>query len=204
MKKIKYIVLLLAVSFLGSCEDDGGESKINATEGVVANLVKAQDADQIIDFLGVQAGNQSNLKFDVNIAQGSSTSNNITGFYATTVTNTDGEEESRVYNTVLFDNATLPGTFSLDTDGLINAFTELNNQNDIKLGDVLTISTSHVLGNGTEVKILNDDSSPNIGSNIRTQPLFTPIISYPVSCPSDLAGNYIATITATSGDISAY
>lgn len=194
MKNIKIITLFVTLLTLGvSCEKDGGTSKIALEEGAAPNLVKDASSDQIIDLNKVTNGESVNLVFNAEVAQGNPASTDIVGIY-TTLT-------GPVYRATLFSNATLPGDFTLTVDEIIAAFSELNSINDIQLGDVLTVTARFTMADGSVLEIVSPDGiTGGTGTNIATTVLFATVINYPVSCPSNLGGNYTVVSNGASTD----
>lgn len=182
MKKIKIILLALVIIFGVSCDDDGGSSVIELHEGAVPDMVKDASSDQIIDLVKVVNGDPVTLVFNAKVAQGNPATTDIVGYYKT--------QAGPVYNTVLFSDVSLPQDFTLTTDDIVSAFAELNSTDDILLGDILSISTRFTMPDGTVLNIINDDGTSHTGTNISSTVLFTTVIDYPVSCPSDLSGVY--------------
>ena len=57
MKKIKLILVsLFAVAMTLSCDDDGGDSKINVQEGAIPNIQKVEGSESFINLSELQAG----------------------------------------------------------------------------------------------------------------------------------------------------
>lgn len=194
MKKIKYIVFAItSLVILASCDNDGGTSVIPLDEGAAPNMVKVGTTDQIIDLIKVTNGEPVSLGFTAEVAQGNPVSTDIVGIY-TAIT---GE----VYRADLFANATLPSEFTLTVPEIVGAFSELTSADDIQVGDVLTITARFTMDNGSVLEILSPDGvSGGTGTNIATTVLFNTLINYPVSCPSDLAGNYTVVSSGFSTD----
>ncbi len=191
MKKIQIIVLALVTVMLGiSCEDDGGTAAITLEDGVVPNMQKSATGETIIDLVKINNNEPVNLEFSAEVAQGNPASTDIVAVYRTLA--------GPVYSTTLFSNVTLPQDYTLSTNDIVAAFTELNTSADIMLGDVLTITTRFTRPDGTVLNIVNDDGTSNTGSNIQTTVLFASVINYPVSCPTMLEGNYTSTVIATN------
>lgn len=190
MKKIKIIACILIIAMLGnSCQNDGGESFIPLNDGVVPNMQKLATGEAFIDLFKIEDGDPVNLEFSAEVAQGTPASTDVVGIYRTAA--------GPVYNATLFSGATLPQNYSLNTNDILAAFTELNSSDDIKLGDILTITTRFTMPDGTVLNIVNEDGTSNTGSNIQTTVLFASVINYPVTCPSDLGGTYLVTSTAS-------
>ncbi|GAA4270849.1 hypothetical protein U6A24_03040 [Aquimarina gracilis] len=190
MKKLYIILLTATLMFSVSCENDGGDAFIPLEDGVVPNMQKSATGETIIDLVKVNNNELVTLEFSAEIAQGTPASTDIVGIYATAA--------GPVYSTTLFSDVTLPQDFTLTTDDIIGAFTELTSGSDIKLGDVLTITARFTRPDGTVLNIVNDDGTSNTGSNIQTTVLFASVITYPVSCPTMLEGNYTSTVIASS------
>lgn len=68
------------------------------------------------------------------------------------------------------------------------------------MGDKLSISISAVRSDGTELNLLNPDGTDNFNSNIKNSGLFTTVINYSVSCPSDIGGIYDVVSSGFSTD----
>lgn len=194
MKKIRYILLVIAtITFAISCEDDGGTSVIPLDEGAAPNMVKDASSSQIIDLIKLTNGEAITLGFKAEVAQGKPASTDIVGIYTTAA--------GPVYRADLFSNATLPGDFSLTVPDIVSAFSEITSTADIQLGDVLTITTRFTMDNGAVLEILSPDGvTGGTGTNIATTVLFTTVINYPVSCPSDIGGNYTVVSSGFSTD----
>jgi len=90
----------------------------------------------------------------------------------------------------LFSNVSLPQDFDLSINDIVGAFAELNSLKAVLLADVISITAKFTMSDGTVLNILNDDSTNNTSTNIQTTSLFTTIINYSVSCPSDIGGVY--------------
>lgn len=195
MKKIQIVLLTLVIIIGISCENDGGTSVIPLNDGAVPNMVKSPTAEQFIDLVKIINGETVNLGFNAEVAQGNPASIDIVGVYTTLA--------GSVYNAVLFSNVTLPQDFTMTSDDIVAAFAELNSTSDILLGDILTITTRFTMADGTVLNIVNDDGTSNTGTNIQTTVLFTTIITYPVSCPTMLEGNYISTVISSNVSIPA-
>jgi len=188
MKKIQIIFLAFMTLMFGvSCENDGGTSLVSLSEGAVPNMVKSPVADPIIDLLSIINGDPVNLAFSAEVAQGKPVSTDIVGVYKALA--------GPVYNATLFNDVNLPQDFTLTGDDIVAAFAELTSTSDILLGDVLSITARFTMADGTVLNIINDDGTNNTGTNIQTTVLFTSVINYPVSCPSDLSGTYLVTST---------
>jgi len=183
MKKIKLIVTFLAVTLLvPSCQDDGGDSKLEVSQGAIADVQKDNSTDSFIDLIAINEGASINIGFTVDKKLGDVTSMDVVAFYI----KSSGETSKGV----LFTNVTtFPATFNITQEDLYTAFDVLNVPSDFEVGDQLIITTDLTLSNGNVVNTINDEGIPNYGSNLSTPP-FSPVQSYNVACPSDLAGTY--------------
>lgn len=194
MKNLKYIIatLIVAITFV-SCKNDGGTSVINLREGAVPNISKADNLDGFFNLLELADGNDVQIGFNLDIAQGEVTSADVVGFYLT---------GSSVYGPVTIKSGvtTFPYSQSLDQNEVVALFDELNSTDDLLLADNLLITAKLYLKDGTYIKMFNDDGTRNYGSDIHTSGQYTTSLSYPVSCPSDLGGDYTVVSNGTSSD----
>lgn len=189
MKKIQHtITILCLLLFLPSCENDGGDSKINSQNGALPNIQKLDKTDTFIDLLGVQDGDDFNLGFSVDLALGEISSMNIIAFY--TKANGTITKATLASNIVSF-----PATLTLTRDDIYDAFNNVNNPEDFQSGDKLTITADITLKNGTILKIINDDGTNNFSSNIATSDLYKVFQTYNVTCASYLGGTYTYSTT---------
>lgn len=191
MKNLKIILaFMMLATFIISCDDDGGTSKIDIQEGGVTNITKNTNFSEIIDLNDIRNGDEVQIGFDVDVFYGNVVSADVVGFYKT--------------SNDLFGPVTLvsgitqfPTEVTLDQDDIIAAFAELNSRDDIQLADELIVSTRLLLADGSEINLINNDGTRNYGSDIHTSAFFNAQVSYPVSCPSDLGGVYNV---VTNGD----
>lgn len=183
MKNLKILLLTMVLAiFSVSCEDDGGTSFIPLQEGAVPNMVKSTSTDAFYNLIKLNNGENVAVTFNAEVAQGSPASADVVGVYTTAA--------GSVYSATLFSNVTLPQEFTLAISDIVAAFSEINDASDIQVGDNIAITTRFTLDDGTVLNILNDDGTSGTGANIQTTVLFTTVINYPVSCPSDLGGTY--------------
>lgn len=188
MKKIKLIFAsLFALVVVLSCNDDGGDSKLNLQTGAVPDIRKVEGSSAIINLQEIQEGNEISISFSTKIAQGNVSSINIIAFYF------KGEDFEKV--TLAENVTTFPLTITLSKQDLIDKFSLLNADEDFILGDRLRVSADIVLADGTAVKLLNDDGSQNFGPDISNASLYNVSTTYIVSCPSDLGGEFAFTTT---------
>jgi hypothetical protein len=191
MRTIKILLFTIAIGVLSfSCDKDGGSSTLELENGAVPNFIKDASSDQIFDLTKVLNGTPLNLSFNASVAQGSVVSSDIIATYATLA--------GPVYKSTLFTNVALPSDFSLTTNDVIAAFTEINSTDDFQLGDVLTISTRFTMSDGRVLSLINDDGTDNTGTTLSNSKLVTIKISYPVSCPTMLEGNYTSTVISSN------
>lgn len=200
MKKIKLILVsLFAVAMTLSCDDDGGDSKINVQEGAIPNIQKVEGSESFINLSELQAGNDISISVDLSIARGLKhvASVNVVGFYI----KADGTIEKGILASNL---TTFPAVVLIKKETLLNTFTNLDTADDFAIGDELKISTDITLKDGTVLKLLKDDSTQNYGADIANSTQITPPInvtqSYFVSCPSDLGGTYSVVTSGASTD----
>ena len=190
MKTIKILLFTIAIGVLSfSCENDGGDSVRVLEAGSTPDMNKLVGSAGIIDLVRMTSGEVLTLSFNAAVSSGSVTPSSI-DVIASFVT-----LEGPVYNATLFSNASLPSDYNITTNDIVAAFTELNSTADIKLGDVLRISTRFTMPDGRVLSILNDDGTDNTGTTLSNSKLITVVINYPVSCPSDLAGTYLVSST---------
>jgi len=189
MKTNKYIILLLTIlAFTYACDDDGGDSAIDLIEVAIPNMTKIADSPTFIDLNKLNDGDPVSISFSAEVAQGTPSKTDVMGVYATTA--------GPVYTAVLDENAQLPSDYTFTADDLVAAFAELNSTADIKLGDVLSVSTRFTVSNDLVIDIVDADGSSGTGTNPQNNVLFNPVITYPVSCPTALEGNYTSTVIA--------
>ena len=184
MKKLKYIFLsLLALSLAVSCNDDGGDSRLNLASSAVPDIQKAEGSEAIINLLEIQEGNDISISFTADVAQGTISSMDVVGYYF----KGDGSVEKAV---LANDVTTFPSTVTLNKQQLIDSFEGLSGDADFVLGDQLVITADLTLNDGTVVSMLTEDGARNFGTDIMNSPLYSVMQTYNISCPSDLGGTY--------------
>lgn len=189
MKNFQYVILQIIITlFLFSCDDNGGNSVLTLEDGIVPNMQKDPSTDAFLDLIKLNNGENISVKFSADIAQGEAVSTDIIATYSALST-------GDVYNTILFEDVTLPNDFTISISDIVTAFTELTSSDDIELGDVLSITTSFVRKDGSVLNLLNADGSDNFSTVVKNSKLFTTVINYPVSCPSDIGGTYLVSST---------
>ncbi|WP_417785539.1 hypothetical protein [Tenacibaculum sp.] len=193
LKKISLLLVLVSFTFF-SCEDDGGTSKIDLIEGVIPNLSKSLEADQIIDFQKLTNNEPISLKFNIDIHSGNPQSSDVVALYKK-------RSDGSIFYALLEENADLPKEYSMTPQSIVDLFSELNSVNDIELGDVVTLTARFTLNDGTLLNIINEEGDFVVGTNIQNNTsLYTISLNYPVSCVSDLAGTYSVLSSGTSTD----
>lgn len=194
MKKIKLIFTILAISLLvTSCDNDGGDSKLDLEVGAVPDINKIDDTDSFINLLALNDGATIDLGFTIKVGQGEISSLDVIGFYV--------KGNGDVYRAVLAnDLTTFPATFNLSQNDLFEAFAELNSASDFEIGDKLIVTADMLLKNGSVINILNTDASTNYGQDIANSQKYTVTQTFNVSCPSELEGTYSVLSSGSSTD----
>jgi len=184
MKNLKIILaFMMLATFIVSCDDDGGTSKIDIQEGGVTNITKNTNFSEIINLNDIRNGDEVQIGFAVDVFYGNVVSADVVGFYKTS-------DDLFGPVTLVSGITQFPTEVTLGQDDIIAAFEELNSRDDIQLADELIVSTRLLLADGSEINLINSDGTRNYGSDIHTSAFFNAQVSYPVSCPSDLAGTY--------------
>jgi hypothetical protein len=190
MKKLKLILTSLAlVLFVAACENDGGDSKVELTNGATPNVKKITTTDTSINLLAIKNDIPINIGFTVGVGFGNVTSMDVVGIYT---------KGTVVEKAVIKANlTTFPATVNINQTDLINAFSFLNSKADFSITDKLTISTDIVLNDGRKVEMFNSKGVRNFGADISNSLLFSVSQNYVVSCPltdaSLFNGNYKVT-----------
>lgn len=195
MKNIKKLFAILTLLMLVlSCENDGGDSKLDLKYGAVVDIQKTANSDTFIDLVTLQNGGDINLSFTINKSVGEIASLDVIGLYI----KSDG---TTIYKgTFSTDVETFPYSLNINKQKIFNAFSEVNSSEDFETGDQLTITAVITLKNGTVIQLINDDGSNNFSSNIATSNLYKLFQTYNVSCPSELEGTYNVISSGTSTD----
>lgn len=194
MKKIKYILLsLLALSLVVSCNDDGGDSKLNLSTSSVPDIQKTEGSEAIINLLAIQEGEDISVSFTADVGLGTVSSMDIVGYY---FAGEDSVEKVILANDV----TTFPVSITLSKQQLIDTFAALNSDSDFVLGDQLVITADLTLTDGTIVNMLTEEGGRNFGTDIQNSPLYSVTQTYSVSCPSDLGGTYTSVSSGESTD----
>lgn len=190
MKRVKIIFTGMLLAFISfSCENDGGTSVIDLSEGAVPNIKKIANTDKGINIVALKAGQNINIGLKVSVGTGDVESMNIIGVY------TKGTVVEKA--TIKTNITGFPATVNISQIDLFNAFTILNSANDVDLTDKLIISADLKLKNGTIIKMFNDKGVANYGADVANSLEYSVMQEYIVSCPltdaSIFNGNYKVT-----------
>ncbi len=193
MKKIKYFIIILIAFSMFSCTSDGGTSVIDLRVGAVSNIEKDTNLDGFINLLALEAGNDVQIGFTINVAQGDVRSLDVVGFYFS---------GNNVYGPVTIKSGvtSFPYTQTLNQNELVALFDELNTINDMVVSDKLLVTSKLYLNDGTFINLFNDNGTRNYGGDVNSSVQYTTNITFPVSCPSNLAGTYSVVSNGTSTD----
>jgi len=194
MKNLKYFIIITIVSLITfSCENEGGTSAIDLRIGAVPNIEKETSLNGFFNLLELEAGNDVQVGFTINIAQGDVSSADVVGFYFS---------GANVYGPVTIKNGitSFPYSQTLDQNELLALFSELNSIADILVGDTLLVTSKLYLNDGTFINLFNDDGTRNYGSDVHTSSQFSTNVTFPISCPSNLGGTYSVVSNGTSTD----
>lgn len=194
MKNLKYFIIITIVSLITfSCENDGGTSVIDLRIGAVSNIEKNASLNGFLNLLELEAGNDVQVGFTINIFQGDVTSADAVGFYFS---------GANVYGpvTIKAGISAFPYSQTLDQNELLALFSELNSISDIIVGDKLLVTSKLYLNDGTFINIFNDDGTRNYGSDVHGSSQFSTNVTFPISCPSNLGGTYAVVSNGTSTD----
>lgn len=179
----KIFALLTFLMLTISCENDGGDSKIDTQYGALVNVQKTATTDAFINILALENNEDISLGFTIDVALGDIASLDIIGLY----TKLDGTILKGNFATGIKE---LPYTVNFDQNDIINTFDGLNATSDIQIGEKLTISAILTLKDGRVLKLLNDDGSINFTSKINNTNIYKNFQVYNVSCGSFLGGIY--------------
>lgn len=184
MKNIKILFTSLLFTVIAiSCDNDGGTSVINVTEGAIPDLRKESTTDQGINIIALQNNEDINLGLNLKIATGQVASMNVVGYFT---------QSGVVKKAVIQSNvSSFPAKLSYKTADLVKAFPTFKS---FGLNDKLIISADLTLTNGTVIKTFNDDGTPNYGADIANSTIWKVSQTYTALCPLEDAslfdGNY--------------
>lgn len=175
-----------------SCNDDGGDSNLNTNPGATPNITKDATKDGFIDLIAIENAGEANIGFTIDKGHGDIASMDIILYYIS---------GTSVNRTLLEANvSTFPKTYSLTQNDLIEAFDNLNSAADFKLADQVVVTADITLTNGTILKMYSDDFKRNFGTDVSNSSQYKVSQVFPVSCPSDLGGNYKVVSSGNSTD----
>lgn len=160
-----------------SCENDGGTSVIDTTEGAAPDIRKIAGTDQGLNLLALKNGQNIDLglTFDNPKGFGEFTSLDIIGFYT---------KNGKIERAVLKTNITqFPATVHFNQNDLYAAFTAINSANDVGLLDKLIITAEIKQQDGTVLKMFSDTGDRLFGADIDNSLIFKVYQTYVVSCP---------------------
>ncbi len=194
MKSIYKILGIVSLFIIGiSCENDGGDSKLNLKNGAVIDVQKKESTDAFINLVKIQEGSDIELGLTINNALGEITSLNVLGLFI----KNDGKIYKGIFATGI---KTLPFSITINKNQLFAAFAEINSSADIEIGDKLVLFGEITLKDGTKIKLLNDDGSNNTSPGITNSSTYSLSQTYNVSCLSDLGGTYSVISSGESTD----
>lgn len=183
---------MLLVFMAVACENDGGDSVIETTEGAVPTIKKIAGTDQGLNLLALQNGEDIDLGLTVDQVEGFGefTSLDVIGFYTK-----DGVIERAVLKTNI---TQFPTTLHFNQNDLYAAFTAINSAADVSLTDNLLITAEIKQKDGTVLKLYSDKGAPLFGADIANSLIFSVSQRYIVSCPLEDAslfdGDYEVTV----------
>lgn len=170
---------MLFVFMAVACENDGGDSVRETTEGTVPNIRKIAETDQGLNLLALNNGEDIDLGLTVDDVEGFGefTSLDIIGFYT---------KNGVVERAVLKANITqFPTTLHFNQNDLYAAFTAINSAADIDILDKLLITAEVKQKDGTVLKLYSDKGAQLFGADIANSEIFKVSQTYIVSCPLD-------------------
>lgn len=194
MKKINFLLtFLFLATIMVSCDTDGGTSEIDLIEGAVSNIQKNDAAPAFLNLNELNAGNDVEITFDVDIKYGDVSSVDVLAFY---------KAQDTTYGPVTLKAGVsdFPVQITVSDADIIAAFDHLSSKSDFELADEIILTTRLYLNDGRVIELLGEDGSRNYGSDIHTSSFYNAQVSYPVSCPSDLAGTYNVVSNGTNTD----
>ncbi len=222
MKRIINIWAIgLVISVVSSCVDDDKLFELDDFEvGALPNMQRTSNDPGYIDFQDLdQATMELMVDFVIDVPQsddggltngGDGREHTSTEFAEVSsvqlAVSYNGASSSVIESGVISEVTSWPATFTFKgVQDLIDAIPSLNSKDDIQLGDVFTFVCGVTLADGRELPAFITDASgnslPNYSVNFAgsgNNPGFEYAISYLVTCPSDLAGNYTSTVLSSN------
>lgn len=192
MKNIKLIFTSMLFLFIAvSCDDDGGSSVIDVSEGAVPNIRKVATTDQGVNIVALQNGEDLKLGLTIDNGTGDAASMDVVAYFT---------KSGVVSRAVLQTNITaFPTTVNYTQLDLIKAFPTFA---DFGLTDQLLITAEPKLKDGTVIKIFTDAGVPNYGADIANSTIWKVSQIYTALCPLEDAslfdGDYKVTADAWS------
>lgn len=174
MKNIKILFMSLLFVFIAvSCENDGGDSVLNLTEGALPNILKDKATDQKLNVEALlTSGQDLNIGLDVNVATGDVASMNIVGYWVTKTKVTKG--------IIKTDVTPFPAKVIIKKADLLKAIPSITAFGNF---DKLIISADLTLKNGTVIHTFTDAGLPNYGPDIANSTIWIVSQTYTPICP---------------------
>ncbi len=184
MKKIKYLLAILVLVFAAtSCENDGGDSKIELINGSSANIRKDPALSQSLNYFDILAGTPVKLGITIdNVYQSDFVSADIVGFY---------KKGSAIEKKIMKTNVTgFPAQYSFTDADLVNIFDVLNTSSDFYFTDELTVTAELIKADGTRIKLFNDNGTQAYGTSINNLAAVKNFQTFGFSCPLNDASSF--------------
>ncbi|MCI9843808.1 hypothetical protein [Flavobacterium pectinovorum] len=173
MKNIKILFTSLLFVFIAvSCENDGGDSVLNLTEGTAPDIRKDATTDQGVNIIALQNGQDINLGLNLEIGTGNVASMDVVAFFTQS-----GVLKKAVLQTGI---TTFPAKLTYKKADLVKAFPTFTS---FGLNDKLLITTEITQKNGTVTKMYSDAGAPLFGADIANSTLWVPSQTYVALCP---------------------
>ena len=177
MKKIKYLAtaLILSLTMVTSCTDDGGTSNQNFITGGAPNVQKTAGTEQSLNFDALSTGGSIKIGVTLSVARGDIASMNVVGYYYK-----GAAVEKGILTTGL---TTFPTSVTYTEADLYKAFSFLTSPSDFSIADKLKISADITLKDGTVLSMFDDKGVPLYGADIANSLQFSVAQTYIMSCP---------------------
>ncbi len=177
MKKIKYLAtaLILSLTMVTSCADDGGTSNQNFIEGGAPNVKKTTGTEQSLNYDALSTGGSIKIGVTLTVARGDIASMDVVGYYSK-----GAVVEKGILTTGL---TTFPTSITYTEADLYKAFSFLNGPSDFSIADKLKISAVITLTNGTVLNMFSNDGVPLYGADIANSAQFSVAQTYIMACP---------------------